>query len=216
MPPQQSYAPENPARAERVTSGPSRRPDVTESRAFGFLEGMADDDRDLARAAAAGDSRAFALLVDRHHGPCVRYAARMLGSVEDAEEVVQDTFVRVWRALPRYDDLAGFRPWLYTILINRCRSRRLPLTRQAQRLVPLEGLPREPVAPAPVDVPWLDPDALQAALATLPKEQREAFLLKHMDDLDYETMMQMTGAGVSALKMRVKRACAALRARLAP
>lgn len=216
MPPQQSYVPENLAPAVRVTSVSARRPDVTAAPMTGFSKGMADDDRDLARAAASGDSRAFALLVDRHHGACVRYATRMLGSVEDAEEVVQDTFVRVWRALPRYDDLAGFRPWLYTILINRCRSRRLPLSRQAQRLVPLEGLPREPVAADSGGAPDFDPDALQAALATLPKEQREAFLLKHMEDLDYDTMMQMTGAGVSALKMRVKRACAALRERLAP
>lgn len=216
MPTQQPYMLENLADAPRVTSVALRSLDVTERPVGGFPSGMADEDRELARAAAAGDTRAFARLVDRHHGPCVRYAARMLGSLEDAEEVVQDTFVRVWRALPRYDDLAGFRPWLYTILINRCRSRRLPLARQAQRLQPLDGLPREPAAPVVDEAPQFDAEALQAALATLPTEQREAFLLKHMEDLDYDTMTQMTGAGVSALKMRVKRACAALRERLAP
>lgn len=189
-------------------------PVVTRPGIDGYSVAMADDDRALALAAAGGDSRAFAQLVDRHHEGCVRYATRMLGSLEDAEDVVQDVFLRVWRALPRYDERAPFRPWLYTILVNRCRSRSVPIARHVRRSVALDDLPMELRQPDPASV--LDREALDAALAVLPKDQREAFLLKHVEDLDYDTMTQLTGAGISALKMRVKRACATLRERLSP
>ncbi|HEX8905479.1 MAG TPA: sigma factor, partial [Longimicrobiaceae bacterium] len=70
-----------------------------------------------------GDDAAFAALVDRYYDGCLRYAVRMLGSRADAEEAVQDAFVRAHRSLVRYDHRDRFRAWLLGILVNRCRTR---------------------------------------------------------------------------------------------
>src|SRR5438105_2090630 len=92
-------------------------------------------DAELARLAKAGDAASFAMLVDRHAGACLRFATRMLGSREDAEEAAQDAFWRAHRALDRYDEDASFRTWLMSILINRCRTTMLHRKRRMARVV---------------------------------------------------------------------------------
>jgi RNA polymerase sigma-70 factor, ECF subfamily len=164
----------------------------------------------LVRSAQAGDVRAFAALVDMYYARCLRFALHMLSNRSDAEEVVQDTFVRVYRALPSYVEQESFEPWLFRILANRCRSAGSRERRRAE-FVEFGEVPDRPSELRHDDaIAWRDEIAL--ALAALPTEQREAFLLRHVEDLSYDDMSAATGAGVSALKMRVKRACDALRA----
>lgn len=166
----------------------------------------------LVRAARSGDVRAFAALVDAYYARCLRFAMHMLASRRDAEEAVQDTFVRVYKALPKYEERETFEPWLFRILANRCRSAGSRERRHSE-FVEYGDVPERP-APTGHDeaVAWREEIGL--ALASLPTDQREAFLMRHVEDLSYEDMSVVTGAGVSALKMRVKRACDALRARL--
>jgi RNA polymerase sigma-70 factor (ECF subfamily) len=160
----------------------------------------------LVRRALDGDARAFTALVDRHSPACLRFAARMLGDAEDAEDAVQETFVRAYRALHRYESRDTFRAWLFAILVNRCRTAAFRRGRRRRRFVHDE--------PA-LDAAYVDPDAaaseirfeLELALEALEPAQREAFLLRHVEQLSYEEMAATTGVGVSALKMRVKRAC---------
>jgi RNA polymerase sigma-70 factor, ECF subfamily len=164
----------------------------------------------LVRAAQAGDVRAFAGLVDLYYARCLRFALHMLSNRSDAEEVVQDTFVRVYRALPSYVEQESFEPWLFRILANRCRSAGSRERRRAE-FVEFGEVPDRASEHRHDDaIAWREEIAL--ALAALPTEQREAFLLRHVEDLSYDDMSAATGAGVSALKMRVKRACDALRA----
>lgn len=166
----------------------------------------------LVREARSGDVRAFAALVDAYYARCLRFALHMLSSRSDAEEAVQDTFVRVHRALPTYEEREAFEPWLFRILANRCRSAGARDRRRAEFIeygdVPERG------APSGHDdsIAWRE--EIGIALSALPSDQREAFLMRHVEDLSYEDMAAATGAGVSALKMRVKRACDALRMRL--
>ena len=163
-------------------------------------------DATCVRAALDGDPSAFATLVDRHAPACLRYATRMLGSREDAEDATQETFVRAHRALARYDDSMSFRTWVMSILINRCRTSLLARKRRTSRVV----LDEAAVEQAHVDAGANDAelrDAIERAVAQLDPAQREAFLLKHVELLSYEEMAAMTGAGISALKMRVQRAC---------
>ena len=171
----------------------------------------------LVAAAREGDATAFRILVERYYARCLRFARNMGLDVEDAEEAVQDALVRVHGALDRFAPGAAFEPWLFRILANRCRStrsrgrwwRRLQVDlspRSANSDV--ESIP----APAEPDADWRD--VIVRALDTLPAEQREAFLLRHVEGMEYHDMMAVTGAGLSALKMRVKRASDALRARL--
>jgi RNA polymerase sigma-70 factor (ECF subfamily) len=171
----------------------------------------------LAARAALGDADALRALVAEYHPRCLRFARNMGLDREDAEDAVQDALVRMAGALPRFRAGAAFEPWLFRILGNRCRSARVRARRWNARAVDASALD---------SVPSSGPDALAAvdaeqrreavleALDTLPAEQREAFLLRYVEELDYAAMARTTGAGQSALKMRVKRACDALRARL--
>lgn len=160
----------------------------------------------LVSRALEGDPAAFAVLVDRHAPVCLRFAARMLGNNEDAEEVTQETLVRVHRTLSRYDAQMSFRTWMMSILVNRCRSALLHRHRRTMRVV----LDEEAVKKASVRSPAHDVelrDAIERAVAQLEPAQREAFLLKHVELLSYEEIAAVTGVGQSALKMRVQRAC---------
>ncbi|MEO8560686.1 MAG: RNA polymerase sigma factor [bacterium] len=166
----------------------------------------------LVRAAQGGDVRAFAALVDAYYARCLRFALHMLSSQGDAEEAVQDTFVRVYRALPTYVEQESFEPWLFRILANRCRSAGARERRRAE-FVEYGDVPDRPTEGRHDDsIAWRE--EIDRALAELPIEQREAFLMRHVEDLSYEDMAAATGAGISALKMRVKRACDSLRVRL--
>ena len=171
-------------------------------------------DPTLVRLAVDGDATAFTELVDRHAPTCLRYAMRMLGNREDAEEVTQEALLRAHRALARYDGQTAFRTWLMSILINRCRTALLTRRRRTARVV----LDDDAVQRAPARDTTTRIDlrfAIDRAVAQLEPAHREAFLLKHVEQLSYEEMAEMTGVGISALKMRVQRACDRLQRLLA-
>jgi RNA polymerase sigma-70 factor (ECF subfamily) len=166
----------------------------------------------------AGDDSAAGELVHRYYDDCWRYAYRMTGHRADAEDAVQDTFLRVLRALDRYQEQHRFRAWLFCILANRCRTL-LVRRRRATRFITADHLDHIPVDTEATDDPFDIPatpstelaDALQRALDHLGSRYREAFLLKHAEGMEYTQMAEVTGASVSALKMRVKRARELLR-----
>lgn len=163
-------------------------------------------------AARAGDVRAFATLVDMYYARCLRFALHMLADRSDAEEAVQDTFVRLYRALPSYRERDSFEPWLFRILGNRCRTAGAKQRRHAEVMEYGEVPDRATPAAHDREMAWRE--EIARALRALPIEQREAFLMRHVEGMSYEEMAEATGAGLSALKMRVKRACDALRAQL--
>lgn len=185
--------------------------DVTQPGPGRVERGMEPSDDLLVRRAQAGETRAFAELVERHHPRLLRYALRMLADRGDAEEVVQDVFVRAHRALHRYQDRDRFGAWIFRILVNACRARHAVLRRRRQTFVPytdsLDGRD-EPRFYEPFS------RRVQEALARLPAELREALLLKYVEEMSYEEMAVIAGAGVSALKMRVLRAREQVRAYL--
>ena len=157
----------------------------------------------------AGDVEAFALLVDRHHARMARYAFHLLGSEAEAEEAVQDSFVRAYRSLATYREQERFGAWILRILVNRCRTR---LVRDRRREEVAAAWVRETDQPFEPSERLAMRDELTVALAQLPGDQREAVVLRYADELDYDEISSITGAGISALKMRVKRGCERLRA----
>jgi len=160
----------------------------------------------LVRRVLDGDTAAFTTLVDRHAAACTRFATRMLGNREDAEDATQETFLRAYRSLARYEERQAFRTWLFQILINRCRTAAVRRQRRHRMfLVDDTAIAAASVRPA-VDAGDLRAE-LKRAIDALDPDQREAFLLKHVEQLSYDEMAAATGIGVSALKMRVKRAC---------
>lgn len=172
-----------------------------------------ESDELLVRRVLAGERHIYARLVQRYRDPLGRYAVRMLGNVADAEDALQDTFVRGYRSLARCKP-EGFGGWVFGILVNRCRTYAAQRARRYGVVVNSDIL----VASAAIEHTeeqdaWRQ--AIAWALAQLPSEQREAFLLKHVEELSYEEMREMTGASVPALKMRVFRAREELRRLLA-
>lgn len=170
-------------------------------------------DAEIVRRVRAGDTAAFAVLVARYRDRLGRYAAHMLGDREEAEEALQDAFFRAYRSLNRYREEAPFGPWLFGILVNRCRTRGRRAARHQRTFVRDDVSLGRAKAPQPPAADEWD-ETVRWALAQLAPMLREAFLLKHAEDMEYEEMSRLTGAGQSALKMRVKRAREQLRALL--
>jgi RNA polymerase sigma-70 factor (ECF subfamily) len=166
----------------------------------------AESDAVLVGRVLDGDARAFESLVRRHEHVCIRFATRMLGTLEDAEDATQEALVRAYRALGRYDQRGAFRTWLFAILINCCRTALLRRARRTRWIVADSVAVARAVATQSNEGAEYR-DAIQRALMSLDPPQREAFLMKHVEQLSYEEMAAITGAGISALKMRVRRAC---------
>jgi RNA polymerase sigma-70 factor, ECF subfamily len=167
-------------------------------------------DRSLVERVLGGDVDAYAVLVARYRDRYARYATRMLGNREDAEDALQDALVRAYRSLEKCEDRDRFGAWLFRILLNRCRTAGGRRTSRESRFVADEVAIAEASTEHPAEhAAWRE--EIDRALARLDEDHREAFLLKHVEELSYEEMSEMTGAGVSALKMRVKRACDRLR-----
>ena len=166
-------------------------------------------DAELVVRAVAGDVGAFEELVARHHAACLRFAAHLLGDRIEAEDVVQETLLRAYRSLGRYEERQQFRPWLFRILVNRCRT--AAGRSHARRLRTAVEL--TPGAAATQANGIALRSRLDRAIDGLDDLQREAFLLKFGEGLEYEEIARITGASVSALKMRVKRARDQVRAR---
>lgn len=173
-------------------------------------------DADLIIRIRAGDPDAAAVLVRRYYDDCWRFAFRMIGHRADAEDTVQETFLRMLRALDQYTEQRRFQAWLFRILANECRTT-LTRRRRAFRFVSDDQLAWTPAEEGDTPPgkfnrpPEQLSQMLQDALLHLPDQHREAFLLKHVERMEYTQMADITGASISALKMRVKRACEMLR-----
>ena len=168
----------------------------------------------VVRQVLAGDTEAYRLLVARHRERLGRFAFQMLGNREDAEEALQDAFVRAYRSLGQCATPERFDGWLFRILANRCRTKGARRRRYEATFVgddlALIGTPDPASEQAPLERA-LGGEDLARALGHLDDDSREAFLLKYVEELSYQEMAGVTGARVSALKMRVKRACERLR-----
>ena len=161
----------------------------------------------------AGEHEAFALLVERYRARCVRLARRLLADPDEADDAVQDAFIRAYRSLDRYEDRQRFGAWLLCIVANRCHSASARAARRArvasdwwdaQRCVAGESI-------APSDDDPALATRLAAALDALPAPTREVVVQRYAHELSYEEIAGRTGLGVSALKMRVSRGSAQLR-----
>lgn len=173
------------------------------------MELTGDPDGVVVRAVLAGDVNQYAVLVRRYQSRYARYAARLLGSVDEAEDAVQDAFVRAYNQLAQCRDPDNFAGWFFLILRNRCFAQR----RRSQRHGELDGA-AELTGPDNVEASLELAEqrlALQRALGRLTAEQREVFVLKHVEELSYEEIAARVGTTIPALKMRMHRAYDRLR-----
>lgn len=169
-------------------------------------------DADLVRRLAGGSEDALRVLFDRHAGAVQALAARMLGAREEAEEVVQDTFLRLHRRAADFDpERAGLRTWLYAVARNLCLSRlraRRSRPRAAQAADPHDvafqasvGAPDDPL-PAIV---------VRDALATLDPAERALLLEAFYQGYSHAELAERHGLPLGTVKSRLRRALSKLR-----
>ncbi|HEY7237423.1 MAG TPA: sigma-70 family RNA polymerase sigma factor, partial [Gemmatimonadaceae bacterium] len=164
-------------------------------------------DRELIAAAAQGQAAAFATLLGRYRDVRTRFALRMLGDYEAADEALQAAFVRAFQSIGRCKDPDHFQDWLFRIVINECRARAL------RTVVRRRQTGEVAVIPDKVDA---TPDTrtgndVQRVLGQIDPIDREAFILQYVEELSYPEIASLTGASVVTLERQVDRACARLR-----
>lgn len=183
-------------------------------------------DAAAAEEARKGNQLAFRALVERHSRSLFRLAFRMTGNEQDAEDMVQETFLRAYKQLHRFDGRAAFGTWLYRIGANCCldllRARRLRKELSCSAAEPEEGpnLLENVVSPEP------DPERLTRsgqlagllgpALEQLSDTERTAFVLRHYEGHDIEEIARVLGVNKGAAKHSVFRAVQKLRRVLEP
>lgn len=162
-----------------------------------------ESDAVLVARAIAGSDAAFAALVDRYNDVLYRHAERMLGQADDAEDVVQSAWIKAFRNLRKCRDPERFGAWVFRIGANACKD---AVKAKRRGIVPLESVAELESNDRDTATRLDQRRRLASALASLAPDQREAFLLKHMEGWSYEEMADQLGVQVSALKMRVHRA----------
>jgi RNA polymerase sigma-70 factor (ECF subfamily) len=177
-------------------------------------EQLAGKDGAAVRAVLAGDVERYAELVQRYRDRYARYAARVLGSLDAAEDAVQDAFVRAYDQLRQCRDPENFAGWFFLILRNRCFAERRRQRREGARVDDIAGTLAADERPDGGVEQAERLDAIHAALMKLTPEQREVFVLKHVEGMSYDEIAAVLGASVPSLKMRMHRAYDRLREEL--
>lgn len=175
-------------------------------------------DEALVRRVLRGDDEAFGVLVDRYQDRMLAYVRHMGFAEPEAEDLVQDAFVRGYRHLKRCGDPARFAGWLFRIVSNLCKT---AARKRSARVVVMD---HDGIRHIPSDIPGPDDRAearrvretVMAALDTLPPDQREALVLMYLEGYSVAGIVELTGASPSAVKMRLKRGRDVLKDELAP
>lgn len=195
-----------------------------------------DIDAGLVRSAAQGDADAFRRLILPFQPALHLHCYRMLGSLHDADDLLQETLLRAWTRMRTFSGRGSFRAWLYQIATNACLD---ALRRRSRRTLPdarfAPSDPRDPVAPDVTDVPWLEPypDALLgadgdpearyltkesvalafiAALQFLPPRQRTALILRDVLGWDVPAVAGLLRTSVASVNSALQRARAKVEA----
>ena len=184
---------------------------------------MDESDAAAVARACAGETEAFRVLVDRYSRKVFRLAYRMTCNEEDAEDVVQETFLRAYRRLKQFELRSSFGTWIYRIAV-RCAldrinsskvegtSRIAPETDPVQREM---QLPNETAGPERLLLSREIGKMQETAMHSLTPIERTAFVLRHMEDLTTEEIASALGIAPNAAKQAVFRAVQKLRCRLA-
>lgn len=172
-------------------------------------------DKELMEKVKDDDTFAFNILVDRYKLRLFNLICRLLQNKEEAEDILQETFLRVYRERERYDPTYSLSTWVYTIALNLCRNE---LKRRKKfRFFGLDLIKdnREYAAPETKGNNCLS-STLEKAILSLPDKYRTAFLLRDVDELSYEEVSQSMGIPLGTVKSRVNRARLMLRDKLKP
>jgi RNA polymerase sigma-70 factor (ECF subfamily) len=169
------------------------------------------EERRLIARAQAGDTGAYRALVEAHQARAYTLALRILRSAEDAEEVAQDAFVRVWTALPGFRGESSFATWLYRIVARRAFDRAQVLRNRRTREQQDEKLP-EHAAPEAAGGDVFEAARMQRLIARLSGAQRSVVTMFYYEGRSVEQVAAVLGMPENTVKTHLMRARAALRA----
>lgn len=165
------------------------------------MEANPRKEAELVKSAAGGNLGAFAELVQAHRMRVLRTAAGMLGSLDEAEDVAQDVFVKAWEHLPDYDPRGSFAGWLYRITVNTA----LDVLRKRSADVSLDGLqlvsPKED--PEGMVLRQDERQRVQAAIAELPAAARAALILREYEQLSYKEIADVLDIPIGTVMSRL-------------
>ena len=179
-------------------------------------------EHDWLQRIAAGDALALATLYDRYGQPLFALALRIVGSREEAEEVVLDVFCQVWRTSPAYDPQRGrVDGWLFAITRNRALDHRRRLQRHDRQTGDLERMPLLSNTSAGTDPEeWAviaeRRQTVHDAMSSLPEEQRHVMELAYFSGLSHSEIASRTGMHLGTVKTRIRLAMDNLRKALSP
>ncbi|MBN1397487.1 MAG: sigma-70 family RNA polymerase sigma factor [Bacteroidetes bacterium] len=179
---------------------------------------MSDTDKEIIKHILDGDVRSFGILVDKHKAKAMTLAMRILKNREDAEEALQDAFVRVYRALSSFEWKSSFSTWLYRIVYNTCISAAGKREKKGHFSVELDD---ENEYINEIESPDIQPDIdleskeiskiIYEEVDKLPDVYGSTFTLFTIQDMSYEEIVQVTGLPLGTVKARLFRARLMLR-----
>jgi len=188
-----------------------------------------DSDRLLVERTVAGDQRAFELLVIKYQRRIERLIGRMVRDVDLVEDIAQETFIRAYRALPKFRGEAQFYTWLYRIAVNTSKQFLLELKRDPAVLQSTldrqadddetfrpKNEPSSDETPESVLAAKEIAQAVNVALDALPEDLRQAITLREMDGLSYEDIAEVMNCPIGTVRSRIFRAREAVSARIKP
>ena len=180
-------------------------------------------DEELVAAILRGERERFAELVGRYEGRLVNYLYRLLRSLDDAHDLAQEVFLKVYQALDRFDPRYRFSTWIFRVAqnaaIDQIRRQRLKLV-SMRRESEEDGEGRDWEFPSPRPTPYGDlrnrerGAAIQEAVDALPWEYRELILLRHFGELSYEEIATLKRLPLGTVKNKLFRARQLLKERL--
>jgi len=178
-------------------------------------------DRTVIDEILAGNPRAYASLVDRYKDRALTMASRLVGDRAEAEELVQDAFVRAYRSLERFRGEAAFGTWFYRILYNLCmsaiaRKRERPRHFTEHEEEALDAVMADPGEPTALE--RMEEEELQSMIAgevnLLPEKLKSAVLLFYVEGMSYDEMVEVLQVPLGTVKTNLFRGRALLRARV--
>jgi RNA polymerase sigma-70 factor (ECF subfamily) len=197
------------------------------------MAGVSTGEQELLQAASGGDEGAFAQLVEPYRGELHAHCYRMLGSVHDAEDALQEALLRAWRALAKFEGRSSLRSWLYTIATNTCLNL---ISRRPKRVLPIDYGPsfdpHDGLGLPPTESIWMEPYpdeamaledgyaapdaryelresvelAFVAALQNLPPNQRAALILREVLGFSAQETAESLETSVASVNSALQRA----------
>ena len=163
------------------------------------------DEEAIIRQCLEGDKDSYSTLVDRYKKMIYNVAYRMVGDEDTAKDLAQESFISAYSGLAQFRFGSKFSSWLYRIALNKCRDHLRLLKETVSTDEITDSIPDRGLSPERAAAAGQDKDLLQQALGTLPADYREALILKHIEELDYQEISAITGTSIAALKVRAHR-----------